>query len=61
MLEIFATRMETSGTRTIPRLENVNQIEKDCWINMVGPNEEEIAKVREHLDLPPEFIGYSLD
>lgn len=61
MLEIFATRMETTGTRTTPRLERIDQIERDCWINLVSPTEEEIARVCKHLALPPEFIGYSLD
>ncbi|MBP7403129.1 MAG: magnesium transporter CorA family protein [Clostridia bacterium] len=61
MLEIYVTRTETVGTRTVGRLESVDEIERDCWINMTSPTEAEIARVRDTLTIPPEFFGYSLD
>ncbi len=61
MLEIFMTRTETVGSRTVFKLERVERIERDCWINMTSPTEAEIALVRDTLSIPQEFFGYSLD
>ena len=61
MLEIFMTRPETVGSRVVYKLEQVEQIERDCWINMTSPTEAEINLVKETLTIPQEFFGYSLD
>jgi len=41
-------------------LEVLEEITKGCWINVVDPTPEELARLRE-LSVPPEFITYPLD
>ena len=41
-------------------LEVVDEIVKNCWINVVDPTPDELTELRE-LDIPPEFITYPLD
>jgi magnesium transporter len=41
-------------------LETVDEIVKNCWVNVVDPTPDELAQLRA-LDIPPEFITYPLD
>ena len=41
-------------------LEVVDEIVKNCWINVVDPTPDELTELRA-LDIPPEFITYPLD
>lgn len=41
-------------------LEVLDEITKGCWINVVDPTPQELARVRE-LNVPVEFITYPLD
>lgn len=41
-------------------IEVLEEITKGCWINVVDPSPEELARLRE-LAVPPEFITYPLD
>ena len=41
-------------------LEVLEEITKGCWINVVDPTPEELARLRE-LSVPSEFITYPLD
>jgi len=61
MLEIFITRMEEVNGKTVNRLERIDTIIPDCWINLSSPTEDELRKVEEALHVPPEFLRYPLD
>ena len=61
MLEIFITRMEEVNNRTVNRLERIDEIVPDCWINLSSPTEDELRHVEEALNVPPEFLRYPLD
>ncbi len=52
MLEIFKT--------TAQGLERQDEISAGCWINVTNPGKEEITRI-ENLDVPLDFITYSLD
>jgi magnesium transporter len=52
MLEIFKT--------TSLGLERQDEISAGCWINVINPSKEEITRI-ENLDVPLDFITYSLD
>ena len=41
-------------------LEVVDEIAKNCWINVVDPTPDELTQLRA-LEIPPEFITYPLD
>ncbi len=41
-------------------LEAQEEIGKNCWINVIDPTPDEMARLRE-LQIPPEFITYPLD
>jgi magnesium transporter len=41
-------------------LEVLDEVTKGCWISVVDPTPEELARLRE-LDVPAEFITYPLD
>ena len=41
-------------------LETIDEIVKGCWIHVVDPTTDEIARLRE-LNIPDEFITYPLD
>jgi magnesium transporter len=41
-------------------LETIDEIVKNCWINVVDPTPDELAQLRA-LEIPPEFITYPLD
>ena len=40
--------------------EPVDEIVKNCWINVVDPTPDDLIRLRA-LDIPPEFITYPLD
>jgi len=61
MLEIYLTRMEEINNRTVSRLERVDEIMPDCWINLSSPTEDELRHVEQALNVPPEFLRYPLD
>lgn len=61
MLEIFITRMEELNNRTVNRLERIDEIVPDCWINLSSPTEDELRLVEEVLHVPQEFLRYPLD
>ncbi len=39
----------------------ISNYEKECWINCVGPNEEEISYLISKFEIEPEFLRASLD
>ncbi len=43
------------------KLEPTDKIEKGCWINLIGPSEEEINRVLKDTQVLPEFLQYPLD
>lgn len=62
MIEFFNTKQAVSGKeKTVNRIERIDRIQDDCWINMYAPTEEEIKLVEETLGVPPEFLRYPLD
>jgi magnesium transporter len=52
MLNVYKT--------TLQGLENIPNITNGCWINAIGPTQEEIAQL-ENWGIEPELITYSLD
>ena len=61
MLEIFYSHIRSVNGRTVYELESVDQIREDCWVNLYAPTEDELKRVEQELDLPPEFLRYALD
>ncbi|MHB1485500.1 MAG: magnesium transporter CorA family protein [Saccharofermentanales bacterium] len=61
MLEIFLSKTQEINGKTITRLEQVDQIETDCWINLSAPTEDELEYVETTLNIPSEFLRYPLD
>ena len=55
MLEMYKTDLETNKT------EQVGKYEKGNWINMIAPNDDEIAEVCKKLKINEDFIRYALD
>jgi len=49
--------LKTSGTS----LNIVQEYEKDCWINMVSPDEEDIKLISQSLKIPHDFLTSPLD
>jgi magnesium transporter len=43
------------------KLQQVEEMTKNCWINMIAPTEEEIKKVSTQLQIPLDFIKDALD
>ena len=62
MLEIYASQ-ETKHTasRQLYRVEEIEEIQDDCWVDLYSPTEAEIAKVETELSIPQEFLRYPLD
>ncbi|MGP7819107.1 magnesium transporter CorA family protein [Niallia sp. 01092] len=54
MLEMYLT--DSTG-----KLQEVNEISKGCWINLINPTTEEIDHVTNHLNIPVEFMKDALD
>lgn len=42
-------------------LQEINAIEKDCWINAIQPNFVELNEISKVLDIPEEFLTDPLD
>ena len=42
-------------------LEEIDAIQKDCWINAVAPNYVELSEISKALDIPEEFLTDPLD
>ena len=55
MIEILKTNTVTK------KLENINTVEKGCWINMVNPNKEEIEYISRKLNVSDQLLKYPLD
>lgn len=62
MIEFFVTKQSLKGKeKMVNRLERVDKIQNDCWINMYAPTEEEIRLVEDAIHVPQEFLRYPLD
>ncbi len=55
MVKIYNTDIETN------KFSEVHKIEKGCWINIVNPTQEDIAKTCEAINIDDEFMKYALD
>jgi len=55
MIKIYNTNMETD------KLEEVKEIKKGVWINLVNPSEAEIKRVCKETNVEEDFIRYPLD
>lgn len=55
MIRIYNTDLETD------KLEEVQEIKKGVWINLVNPSESEIKRVCNELNIEEDFIRYPLD
>lgn len=55
MIKIYNTNLSTNKT------EEINKIQKGCWINLVNPTENEIKRVCEETNIEEAFIKYPLD
>ncbi|HOP08753.1 MAG TPA: magnesium transporter CorA family protein, partial [Candidatus Methanofastidiosa archaeon] len=47
--------------RNDEELEEIEGMEKGCWIRMIAPTEEEITDVSQQFDIPVDFIKDPLD
>ena len=43
------------------KLEKINKIENDCWINVLNPGNEELDFLTQYFNIPPDFLTASLD
>jgi len=55
MIKIYNTDIETN------RFEEVKEIKKGVWINLVNPSESEIKRVCTEINIEEDFIRYPLD
>lgn len=55
MIKIYNTDLQTD------KLEEVQEIKKGVWINLVNPSESEIKRVCTELNIEEDFIRYPLD
>ena len=55
MINIYNTNLQTN------QLEEVNKIQKGCWINLVSPSDDEIINICKELEISTDFIKDSLD
>lgn len=55
MIRIYNTNIETD------KLEEVKEIRKGVWINLVNPSESEIRRVCTEIGIEEDFIRYPLD
>ncbi len=42
-------------------IEQCDDLDEGCWINLVAPTEEELKEVQNRLPVLPEFLSYPLD
>ncbi len=62
MLEIYASQeTKHKASRQLYRVEEIEDIKDDCWVNLYSPTEAEISKVETELSIPQEFLRYPLD
>lgn len=61
MLEIFLSKTTEINGKLITKLEQIDKIEPDCWINLSAPTEDELEYVESTLNIPSEFLRYPLD
>ena len=62
MLEIYESQeSKHKSSRQLFRVEEIDKIKDDCWINLYSPTESEIAAVENELSIPQEFLRYPLD
>jgi len=54
MLNIYLTLVDG-------QFQEIDQIRKGCWINLIAPTQEEIARVVEYTKIPQDFIKDPLD
>ena len=55
MMSIYNTNIETN------QLEEINKIQKGCWVNLVSPSDEEIINVCSELKISTDYVKDSLD
>ena len=55
MINIYNTNLQTQ------QLEEINKIQKGCWINLVSPSDNEIIQVCRELKISADYIKDSLD
>ena len=55
MINIYNTNLQTN------QLEEINKIQKGCWINLVSPSDDEIIQVCRELKISADYIKDSLD
>lgn len=55
LISIYNSNIETG------HLEEIDKIEKGCWINLENPTEQEILEVCEKVNIEQDFIRYALD
>ena len=61
MLEIYLSNTQEINGKTVTKLEQIEQIVPDCWVNLSAPTEDELEYVETELDIPSEFLRYPLD
>ncbi len=44
-----------------PALEQTDTISGCCWVNLVDPTDQELARIQDELGILPEFLRYPLD
>ncbi len=55
MIKIYNTNIETD------KLEEINEIKKGAWINLINPSDNEIKRVCSEMNIEEDFIRYPLD
>ena len=55
MINIYNTTLENN------QLEEINKIQKGCWVNLVSPSDEEIINVCSELKISTDYVKDSLD
>ena len=61
MIEIYLSNTQEINGKMVTKLEQIDQIVPDCWINLSAPTEDELEYVETTLDIPSEFLRYPLD
>lgn len=56
MINIYINPNKDSNT-----LEQINEIEKDCWVNMVSPTNKELLFIFEKLNIPINYLDTLID
>ena len=55
MINIYNTNIETN------QLEELNKIQKGCWVNLISPSDEEIINICSELKISTDYVKDSLD